>query len=258
MATANNNINVADAASVHPFKLFKKKEYGEVNEEGRLELCVDHLRLLSLRDRCKNRGTSKKKWMSCNCLGFLDNDSYWEATGNWMVDFGSMKRNDQQRVVIEKIRHADSIAETIDAASQDKNKHAIFSLPFIMKAQPDDDSIEDNAGPTRIISIEPLKQHKICKSALMELIDARCKWWLTCREHLKNGTVPVHGLKGQPSNRKRKFRVEEEAHLIEFFVEIKEFAEPSATRFVLEKTEEMLNAMIMILSWSIYSPVGPD
>jgi hypothetical protein len=52
--------------------------------------------------------------------------------------------------------------------------------------------------------------------------------------------VPVHGLKGQPSNGKRKFREEEEAHLIEFFIEIKEFAEPSATRFVVEKTGESL------------------
>ena len=53
--------------------------------------------------------------------------------------------------------------------------------------------------------------------------------------------MPVHGLKGQPSNRKRRFRDKEEAHLITFFVEIKEFAEPSATRFVLEKTGEKTN-----------------
>jgi hypothetical protein len=70
----------------------------------------------------------------------------------------------------------------------------------------------------------------------MELICVRKRFWGVCREHIKSGTVPVHALKGQPSNRKRKFREEEEGHLIEFFVEIKEFAEPSATRFVLEKT----------------------
>lgn len=48
----------------------------------------------------------------------------------------------------------------------------------------------------------------------------------------------VHGLQGQPSNHKRRFREEEEVHLIEFFTEIKEFTEPSATRFVLQKTRE--------------------
>jgi hypothetical protein len=54
--------------------------------------------------------------------------------------------------------------------------------------------------------------------------------------NVKQGTVPVHGLKGRPSNQKRRFSVEEEAHLITFFAEIKEFAEPFATRLVLEET----------------------
>jgi hypothetical protein len=99
-----------------------------------------------------------------------------------------------------------------------------------------EDDIEDNGA--RVIAIQALNQHKICKNALMELIFARKKWWGTCRDHLRKGTVPVHGLKGQQSNRKRKFRYGEEAHLIEFFAKIKEFAEPSATRFVLEKTGE--------------------
>jgi hypothetical protein len=54
--------------------------------------------------------------------------------------------------------------------------------------------------------------------------------------------MPIQGLKGQPSNRKPRFRhgEEEEVHLIDFFTEIKEFTEPSATRFVLEKTGEQL------------------
>jgi hypothetical protein len=230
-STTDDHTN--DADSLHPFKVFKNKEYEE-NDEGRLELCIQHLRLLSSRDRCKNHTNSKKKTMGCNCLGFLDNEFYWEATGNWMVDFGKMNRQDQQRVIIEKIRHADSLAEGFGVASQDPKKNILYNLPFIMPEEADD----DDDGATRILALQALNHHKICKSALMELIFARKKWWGTCREHLRSGTVPVHGLKGRPSNRKRKFREEEEAHLIEFFVEVKEFAEPSATRFVLEKTGE--------------------
>jgi hypothetical protein len=41
--------------------------------------------------------------MSCNCLGFLNNELYWEAAGNWMVDSEKMNTQDQQRFVIEKI-----------------------------------------------------------------------------------------------------------------------------------------------------------
>jgi hypothetical protein len=92
-----------NADSVHPFKVFKKKEYKD-NDEGRLELCIEHVRLLSpgdiMQKSCKQH---KNKWMSCNCLGFLNTDLYWEAAGNWMVDFGKMNTQDQQRVVIKKI-----------------------------------------------------------------------------------------------------------------------------------------------------------
>jgi hypothetical protein len=220
-----------DADSVHPFKLFKSKEYKD-NDGGRLDLCTEYVQLLSSRDRCKSNTNSQKKLMSCNCLGFLNNDLYWEATGNWMVDFGSMKRHDQQRVVIEKIRHADVLAETFDAGDQDSKKHMVYCLPFIMTESSDEDAVDD------AIAIQALTQHKICKSALMELMCVQKGWWGTCRKHLKKGTVPVHGLRGKQSNRKRKFREEEEVHLIHFFLEIKSFAEPSATRFVLDKTGE--------------------
>jgi hypothetical protein len=118
----------------------------------------------------------------------------------------------------------------------------------------EEDVVEDG---NRVNTLQALQQHKICKSALMELMSVQDKWWGTCWNHLKPGTATAQGLKGQPSNRKQRFRDEEEAHLIRFFVEITEFAEPSATRFVLEETEENGHAM-MILSWSIYHPVGLD
>jgi hypothetical protein len=104
-----------------------------------------------------------------------------------MVDFGGMNRHDeQQRVVIEKIRHADSLAENFDAASQDPKKHIVFCLAFLIAAEPDD-AIKDN-GATRLIAIEAaLRQHKICQSTfLMELISARNQWWGTCHDHLKS------------------------------------------------------------------------
>jgi hypothetical protein len=110
-----------DADIVHPFKLFKSKEHKD-NDGGRLDLCTEYVQLLSSRDRCKSNTNSQKKLMSCNCLGFLNDDLHWEAAGNWMVDFGSMKRHDQQRVVTEKIRHADVLAETFDAGDQDSKK----------------------------------------------------------------------------------------------------------------------------------------
>jgi hypothetical protein len=57
-----------------------------------------------------------------------------------------------------------------------------------------EDAIEDNG--TRVIAMQALNQHKISQSTLMQLIFARKKWWGTCQENLKSGTVPIHGLKG--------------------------------------------------------------
>jgi hypothetical protein len=48
-AAINSSGNTNDADSMHPFKVFKKKEYKD-NYEGRLELCVKHFHLLSSQD----------------------------------------------------------------------------------------------------------------------------------------------------------------------------------------------------------------
>jgi hypothetical protein len=131
MATdIDSSTDTNDAHIQHPFKVFKKKEYKD-NYIGWLELCVERVRLLSSRDRCKNHSKRKKKRISCNCLGFLDNKLYWDAVGNWMVDFGEMNRHVQQQVVIKKIQHADYLADCIDAASQDPKKYLVFCLPFV-------------------------------------------------------------------------------------------------------------------------------
>jgi hypothetical protein len=83
-------------------------------------------------------------------------------------------------------------------------KNIVFCLPFLMATEPDHAIKKDNGA--RVIAIQALKQHKICQSTLMELISARKQWRETCWEHLKIGTVPVHGLKGQRSNCKQRFR----------------------------------------------------
>ncbi len=50
MGTATNSSgNINDADGMHPFKVFKKKEYKD-NYEGQLELCVKHVHLLSSQD----------------------------------------------------------------------------------------------------------------------------------------------------------------------------------------------------------------
>ena len=105
---------------------------------------------------------------------------------------------------------------------------------------PTEDNDNDNGsgrGEDRTNTISIFKNgHRICQSALMELIGVQNGWWGICRRHIKLGTPPVRKLKGKASDRKRQFANGEEAELIDFLMEIKELGEPSATRFVLDKT----------------------
>jgi hypothetical protein len=117
-----------------------------------------------------------------------------------MVDSGKMKRQDQQHALIKRSQHTDSLVERFHTASQYQRKHILFCLPSIMPAE-EEDTIEANGA--RVMALQALNGHKICKSALMDLIFARKKLWETCYEHLQSGTVPVYGLKDTPQIRGR-------------------------------------------------------
>ena len=84
-----------------------------------------------------------------------------------------------------------------------------------------------------------MNKFRICKSALLSVLGVGYTWFNTCRAFVKEGVMPTHGLAGKASNRKRKFLAEEEADLVSFMDNLKEFAEPSATRFVREVTGQI-------------------
>jgi hypothetical protein len=64
-------------------------------------------------------------------------------------------------------------------------------------------------------------------------------WLNTCHAFVKGGVMRTHGLCGKEWNRKRKFVEEEEADLKAFMDNLKQFAEPSAARFVREATRQI-------------------
>jgi hypothetical protein len=237
-----------DEHCVHPFRVINSKAKQNVSLYGKdydaqLELCSDYLLLLSLRESCINRANGSRRLLKCNCFAFLSTPLHSEAVGLWMVDFNKLEKEGQQCAMMEKIRHADDL----DKAAPHKNRRnqnlpkLIYHLPFIMPEDDDEDKDKDSDdevgedGANATI----LNGHRICQSAMMEIIGVRHGWWGTCRKHIQLGTPPVHRLKGKASNRKRKFAQEEEADLIDYFMEIKDLGEPSATRFVAEKIGEL-------------------
>jgi hypothetical protein len=92
---------------------------------------------------------------------------------------------------------------------------------------------------TAIAALVGIDGHRTCKSALLSLLGVGWKWFNTCRAFVEEGVMPTHGLCGKESNRKRKFVEEEEADLEAFMENLKQFAEPSATRFVREATGQI-------------------
>jgi len=69
----------------------------------------------------------------------------------------------------------------------------------------------------------------VCRNAVARLVGLGKTIWSELMHHLRDGTLPTHGLKGKASNRSNEFMNE---ILERFFSEISEFAAPRATLLV--------------------------
>ena len=172
-----------DDDSVHPFnKLFNTQEYKKENNEEPLDLCSDHIRLLSLQGQCRNHTNNRKKVMRCNSLGFLNNHLYscekLQGTG-WLMILVLWKDRISKGLTF-KNPSCRFHCGKFWCCWSDFKKHIAYCLVlFIMIAKPDN-AIKDDA---RLVTIHALTRHKlVCKSALMELMDVGSKWWATFKK----------------------------------------------------------------------------
>jgi hypothetical protein len=175
--------------------------------------------------------SGNQKLLKCSCLAILNTagdltgdiptNLYQKAVAHFQLYFGELKKYERQRKVMDWIRYGRM------------TQIQPFLLPYL--APPNTD----------MASLKDIDAHRICISALMSLLgigyawSSTCHAVSTCHAFVKEGVMPMHGLCGKQSNRKRKFAEEEEADLQAFMDNLKQFAEPSATRFVREATGQI-------------------
>jgi hypothetical protein len=219
-----------------PFDKLRINEFKSVEmEESMVEEFIAYNESLAWQDCCLLRArASSKKDKRCQCLHVLrDSVHYCEAVSQYQLYFGKLKRDDQQRIVVQWIRssllHYDG--------PQHSNRYAqlSFPIPFLLG----EDGATGAGGGASCSGgafFDNLRQAKICRDSLMDLIGAGRDWWKTCLRHALNNTLPEYKLKGKRTNRKRKWDDLYFDSLVDHFKELPKEAGPVATRFVREKT----------------------
>jgi hypothetical protein len=67
---------------------------------------------------------------------------------------------------------------------------------------------------------EVLRDVKICKCAMMAVLQMRRAAWSTCKEPVDSGSNPQHGIKGQKCARSKQFKIQVEPSLKEFYTSV--------------------------------------
>ena len=85
--------------------------------------------------------------------------------------------------------------------------------------------------------LEELANHKVCMSAIGEILDIRRGQWDTLKCHVYNNSIPTHGNKGKIDTGKAKsFTQDVKPSLMEFFEELKiHHTQPCSTKVIRDR-----------------------
>ena len=211
----------------HPFRLFRDKDT-QLFAEEKIDACQEYLCHEAIADCCRNRVTVRNQFLTCKCLHILrENDEAQESVARYMLFFLNKSKPDRQQIIMEWLRYTQQNSR--DQVLEDDGNSRVFLLPFIADDENDDD---DDFGGT----LEELRTHKVCKSAIACIMDFGITKWATCQDAVDNNRIPVHGNKNRVLGKGKRFQNEVKDDLLEFFEEMKQFAQPQSTRFVREES----------------------
>jgi hypothetical protein len=146
---------------------------------------------------------NRRKDLQCHCLSLLSDHSLRNSVALWTLWFARLSKETQQLLLMEKIRATKLV---LGENNRQTNRFLpLFFIPFT----------------TELPEVaEVLGDVKICKCAMMTVLRMGRAAWLTCKEAVDSGSNPQHGLKGQECARSKKFKVEVEPSLKEFYTSV--------------------------------------
>lgn len=204
---------------MHPKSIINNRNLAKLyTEDDLIDEGTDFLQEQAvLQDFCRDKFASNKKVHDCDCLGIFRQEEEADElplllpTAKYMLYFAKKPKKEQQMIVIEWMKYAGTGAD------------ARFLLPILV------DNDEEVHLPNGI--------PKICRNALLTIIGYSRTFWGTLVECVTGNTLPSHGLEGRGSN--NTIPDELDTDLFAFLSQIEELAEPTAMRFVREKTGEL-------------------
>lgn len=178
---------------------------------------------------------TKRTPKSCDCLSIFTKlgYDYCLTVARFMVWFARKEKFDQQMLIISWISY--SKAENKGRGGR------VFIIPQIKTR---DDVMRFLDGP---VEDQRLQLRLICNSAMLTILGYGQSFWDTLTKHAHDGTQPSHGLAGKSSWNSISDCMVMELHL--FFADIEQHAEPTAMRFVRERTGTMHERDTKELKW---------
>jgi hypothetical protein len=223
----------------HPSKLLLKarqaKPQQSLDDDDLVEDAIEFLHHKALfEENCDSLTGRKGVKLKCSCWKtFLpkgaDEDGgitpVTESVASYMVYYCRLKKQQQQSLVLGWLRNAE-----IANPPKGQFQQCKFNIPLLIDEE-DDFQIDRSELPL------------ICKSTMMKITGCGISFWKTCSDALAKGSLPKHGLKGRPSNRRNPFEDGIEEDLSVFFGGLKDFAVPIVKTGTLERdadTEKLL------------------
>jgi hypothetical protein len=161
---------------------------------------------------CTQVTKSGKRNLKCSCLRPLEDNDVAAAVACGVLDFCKKGRVERQGFIMMSIRYSKNTKK--------------FLLPFANPGGLD--------GGSAVL--ETMENLDVCQSSLMTVLGVGTRMWKTCKKAVVTGILPAHGLTKKPSNRQVPFAVAVAGDLHTFLEDIKQYAEPRATRTVREQT----------------------
>jgi hypothetical protein len=159
----------------------KKNNHKPMTSKQFLDLVVDMDEFLEEKASLKNCEDKENggRFQQCSCLSIIRDASNRSAVARFCVNFLQRKRNDQNQTVMDWYRYA-------EANRVNKNKQW-YLMPY-------DVSDCENAD----VVAEALGSHKICRSAMMTLVQFGKRRMQSIKNNATgNGVAQEHGNKGK-------------------------------------------------------------
>lgn len=173
---------------------------------------------------CVSRCGRKKK-LTCTCCSVFKFSSVACCVAAYLMEFGKQDKNTKKMIVIEWIRHLEM--------SDDIEGHQPYTLPYFPFSE-----YEDMLRSEGILSYDVPKNilynHKVCKTAIMNIIAVGRDFWKPCKLMLEHGPEP-----SLLKNNQHALKKDMADDLDIFFEEMKELSEPIATVVVRDTTKEI-------------------